>query len=170
MKSIFLLLSAIILHLDAQARQTKIEVYSAERLAQRVKNTDTVYVINFWATWCAPCVQELPEFDTLQQAYEGKPVKVLLVSFDFKDEYQQKIPLFVAKKNPLPEIVWFRETNANVFIPKIDNSWTGSIPATWIVSAAGNYRKFLEKTITARELQALIDPQLALLSASKSRQ
>lgn len=141
---------------------------TAGQLAQRVQHPDTVYVVNFWATWCAPCVQELPAFDTVQEYYQGKPVKVLLVSLDFKDDYRKKIPDFVAKKHTKPDILWFSETDAEVFIPKIDNRWTGSIPATWIVSKGNGYTTFLDRTVSAAELKTLISPQLAGLSARKS--
>ena len=47
-------------------------------------DSDTVYVLNFWATWCAPCVEELPSFEKLNKAYAGKPVKEVLINTDFK--------------------------------------------------------------------------------------
>lgn len=165
-KYLLFLLAAFFLQGSVHAQS--IPAYNADKLVKRTQNPDTVYVVNFWATWCAPCVQELPEFDSLQAYYQNKPVKVLLVSLDFKEDYQQKIPAFVAKKHPQPDILWFSETNANVFIPKIDNSWTGSIPATWIVATGNRFRTLLEKTITAHELQSIVDAQLAARNAGKS--
>src|SRR5690606_11749856 len=109
-----------------------IKAYKVEDLTKRISAKDTVYVVNFWATWCGPCVRELPEFDKLKSQLEGKPVKILLVSLDFKDEYQKKIPKFIKKKKLEHEVVWLNETDANYFIPKIDDRWQGSIPATLI--------------------------------------
>lgn len=139
-----------------------IPAYKAETLAQRIKNTDTLYIVNFWATWCGPCVKELPEFEKLRKAYEGKPVKIILVSLDFKEEYEKRIPWFIKKKELKHEVVWLNETNANTFIPKIEPSWQGSIPATLIINARNEYRNFYEGTIAAERLRPLIDKQLAL--------
>ncbi len=133
----------------------KIQAYSADRLMQRVSNKDTIYVVNFWATWCGPCVKELPTFDSVQRRYAGKPVKVILVSFDFKEDYQQKLSLFIAKKKPLPEIVWFSDTDANEFIPKIDNSWSGAMPGTMIVY--GEKKEFRNDVVSTNFITGVID-------------
>ena len=135
--------------------------YKIDDLVKRVSNKDTVYVVNFWATWCIPCVTELPEFNKISDQYQGKPVKVLMVSLDFEDAYPKKLDAFRAKKKLKPEVVWFNETNANVFIPKIDNSWSASIPATWIVNAKKEYSNFNPGTVTAQQLGMVIDRQLA---------
>jgi thiol-disulfide isomerase/thioredoxin len=139
-----------------------IPAYDADMLMKRISNPDTFYVVNFWATWCGPCVKELPEFDKLQQNYSGQPVKVLLVSLDFKDAYPGKVQKFINKKKLAHEVIWFNETNANVFIPKIDQAWQGSIPATMLYFSRNEYKSFFEGTIKAPQLQLLIDKQLAL--------
>lgn len=140
----------------------KIPAYNADALVQRISNPDTIYIVGFWATWCGPCVKELPEFDELHKSYAGKPVKVLLVSLDFKEDTDKKLPNFIKRKKLLPEVVWFNETDANSFIPKIDNTWQGSIPATMIVSKANEYQSFFEGNVTARQISLLVDKQLAL--------
>ncbi len=139
-----------------------IPVYKAETLAKRIANTDTTYVVNFWATWCGPCVKELPEFQKLEEMYKDRPVKILLVSLDFKEEYQKRIPWFIKKKGIKQEIVWLNESNANEFIPKIDRSWQGSIPATLLINTKNEYRTFFEGTVVANNLRVLIDKQLAM--------
>lgn len=153
------LLLGLLIAFGANAQKTP--SYKVEDLVKRVSNKDTVYVVNFWATWCVPCVKELPEFNKIYEQYQGKPVKVLMVSLDFKESYPAKLEGFISKKKLEPEVIWFNETNANIFIPKIDNSWSGSIPATWIVNAAKEYSTFNEGIVTAAQLSSIIERQLA---------
>jgi len=151
-----LFLSALLTAIAAPLFAQKIPSYSADRLMARISNKDTTYIINFWASWCGPCVAELPEFTELQNHYAGQKVKVLLVSLDFPDSYPDKLTAYVAKKKIQPEVVWFNETNANEFIPKIDNAWSGALPATMLVSKRAGYRHFMERSVTAEEIEALV--------------
>ncbi|OJW82361.1 MAG: hypothetical protein BGO69_17390 [Bacteroidetes bacterium 46-16] len=144
------------------ATAQNIPAYNADALMKRASSGDTLYVINFWATWCVPCVKELPCFDTLQAKYKNKPVKVLLVSFDFKEAYPKKIGAFIKKKKVVPDVLWFTETNANEFIPKIERSWSGALPATLILQPSKKFRSFTEGTITTPVLADVIDKQLGL--------
>jgi len=155
MKTTFLGL-ALILGFSVCGR-AQIKAYSAEDIMHRCSSPDTVYIVNFWATWCIPCVQELPEFNTLASKYADKPVKVLLVSLDFKEDRTYKLQSFLERKHIAPEVVWLSETDPNVFIPKIENSWQGSIPATLILQPGKHLRKFIEGSITAEEVGAVAD-------------
>ena len=155
MKKSFFLLTIILLTLSARAQQ--IPAYSADEIIRHTSSKDTLYIINFWATWCAPCVQELPEFNKLQQKYAGRPVKVLLVSLDFKEDYPYKLSTFVQRKKLLPDVAWLSDTDPSVFIPKIDNSWQGSIPATVIVQPGKGFKKFIEGQVSERELSRIAD-------------
>lgn len=135
------------------AHAQHIATYNADQLMSRVRaSKDTFYVINFWATWCGPCVRELPEFDKLPANVNGKPVKVLLVSLDFKKDYPAKVQNFINNKKLKHEVVWFTETNANEFIPKISNEWQGSIPATLLVYGNKGYTNFYEGMIKSKTL------------------
>lgn len=139
-----------------------IKAYSADDIMTRISNNDTFYVVNFWATWCGPCVKELPEFDKIPTTIKGKPVKTLLVSLDFKKDYPSKIEKFIKKKHLQHEVAWLNETNANEFIPKIDALWQGSIPATLLFYKKTAYQGFFEGTVKAEQLLPLIEKQFAL--------
>ena len=111
-------------------------------------NSDTTYVVNFWATWCKPCVAELPEFEKLHLDYYSKKVKVLLVSMDFKEELEKRIKPFVVKTKYTCEIILLDEVNGNDFINKIYESWSGAIPATLITRKNKSLNEFIEKKVT----------------------
>ena len=85
------------------------------------------------------------------------PVKVILVSLDFKTDYPYKLARFLERQQLKPEVVWLSDTNPNDYIPKIDNSWEGSIPATIIVHPGKGFRKFIEGSITEREISNIAD-------------
>jgi len=154
MKNIIFL--TILLFSGFAASAQNIPSYNADKLVKRILNKDTTYIVNFWASWCGPCVKELPEFDKLNAAYNGKPVKVILASLDFKEFYPEKLNSYVRIKKITPEVVWFNETNANEFIPKIDTNWSGALPATLIVNARTKYHTFIERQITSEEIQQLV--------------
>ncbi|OSZ81764.1 hypothetical protein CAP35_00410 [Chitinophagaceae bacterium IBVUCB1] len=155
-------IATIILFILSLRADAQIAAYKAQDVMNRVSNTDTFYVVNFWATWCGPCIKELPEFTKISKQFAGKPVKILLVSLDFKEAYPKKIAAFVQKKKLEHEVVWLNETNANDFIPKIDDRWQGSIPATLLYYKHNEYTNFFEGMVTASQLQLLIEKQLAL--------
>jgi thiol-disulfide isomerase/thioredoxin len=154
-------LIAVILLAFSSAQAQQIPAYSADEVIAHTSSRDTLYIINFWATWCAPCVHELPEFNALYKRYQGKPVKVLLVSLDFKEDYPYKLPRFLERQKLLPAVAWLSDTNPNVFIPKIDNSWQGSIPATVIVHPGKGFKKFIEGSVTEKQISRIADKVLA---------
>ena len=157
------LFAILLLFMSLPSPAQKVQAYKATELMSRLNHADTVYVVNFWATWCAPCVKELPLFDTVQQHFAQQPVKVLLVSLDFKEDYLQKLQTYRQKKHPLPEIVWLNETNAESFIPVIDNRWGGALPATMIYVAGKRYSAFVENTVHTAQVVTITDSALHTL-------
>ncbi|MFO0434662.1 MAG: TlpA disulfide reductase family protein [Sphingobacteriaceae bacterium] len=132
-------------------------VYKIDDLLKRIDNgSDTIYVVNFWATWCKPCVQELPEFEAFSKAHAKEKVKVLLVSLDFKEEKNKKVNPFLQKNNYKTECVLLDEVNGNDFIDKIDKRWTGARPATFITLKKRTQTFFEEKKIHQAELEAVL--------------
>jgi thiol-disulfide isomerase/thioredoxin len=117
------------------------------------QNNDTTYIVNFWATWCAPCVKELPDFDSISRSYSKERVIVLLVSLDFKEDLQTKVYPFLQKRNLHPEVLLLDETNANYFIPEISSSWSGAIPATLILNNKKKHKSFFEKKLNYAMIQ-----------------
>ena len=130
-------------------------VYKINDLLKRIDNkSDTVYIVNFWATWCVPCVKELPAFDSLAAKHKGDKLKILLVCLDFKEDLQLRVEPFLKKNNYHMECVLLDEVNGNDFIDKIDKKWSGSIPATFATTNNRGKTFFAEKKLHTSELEA----------------
>jgi thiol-disulfide isomerase/thioredoxin len=99
-------------------------------------------IINFWATWCKPCLVELPSFETISEKYHQKGVTVYLVSMDFVSEIE-RVRAFVKKKKLKSDVLLLNESDYDKWINKVSESWSGSIPATLMIKAGE--RKFFEK-------------------------
>jgi thiol-disulfide isomerase/thioredoxin len=105
-------------------------------------NNDTTYVINFWATWCKPCVKELPYFESLHRSAGKEKMKVILVSLDFRNQTESKLKPFIRDNNYSAEVILLLDSKYNSWIDKVDKSWSGSIPSTLLIK--GGKRLFAE--------------------------
>ncbi|MCB0525491.1 MAG: TlpA disulfide reductase family protein [Saprospiraceae bacterium] len=121
----------------------------------RWKNSesDTVFVINFWATWCGPCVKELPAFEKLQEEYADKQVQVILVNNDFKKQFESRVIPFVQERNLKSRVVFMNESNPNKWIDLVSEEWSGALPATIIISGKKKQTLFFEKSFEYEELE-----------------
>lgn len=124
--------------------------------------SDTIYVINFWATWCKPCVEELPAFEKLHETYKDKKVKVMLVSLDFRSLYEKKVVPFVAKNELKSDVLLLDTQGDNSFIDKVNPKWQGTIPATTIKQGSSGTDKFYERQFTFAELENIIKPLIKM--------
>lgn len=126
---------------------------------EKIINSDTggVKVINFWATWCKPCVEEIGYFEQVQAQFKSKDVTVILVSFDFVQDLDKKVVRFVEKRSLQSRVLLLDETDYNSFIDKVSPSWSGAIPATLIVESSTGRKEFYEKTFKEGELPAVIE-------------
>lgn len=133
------------------AENEVIEVYNFDQFQAFLSdNSDQTYVVNFWATWCKPCIQELPYFEAVQMGHLDK-VKVILVSLDFPNKLESQLIPFVKERNLQSQVVLLDDPHENQWIPKIDSSWSGAIPATLIFNKSK--RLFYERSFTKEELE-----------------
>lgn len=133
--------------------KSQVKLLNLNELESRItKGNDTTYVINFWATWCGPCVEELPSFERINEERVNKPVKVILVSLDFKSKLKTAVIPFVIKNKLKSEVYLINEPDQQVFIKKVDKKWSGAIPATLFVNTNKKIRAFFEKEFTYEEL------------------
>ncbi|GAA4281450.1 TlpA disulfide reductase family protein [Gaetbulibacter aestuarii] len=122
------------------------------------KQNDTTYVVNFWATWCGPCVKELPFYETLNKNYKDRNVKVVLVSLDFPHLYEKKLKPFIVEHNIQSQVVALDDPDMNSWIPEVSSEWSGSLPATLIYNK--EHRKFYEQSFTYDSLEKALKPFL----------
>lgn len=115
------------------------------------RSNDTTYVVNFWATWCAPCVKEIPHLEKVAEDFSGSKLKVILINLDFPNHYETRLLPFVEEKQIKSKIIMLDDPDANRWINLVDPTWTGSIPATVIFNK--NKRKFYEKEFSYEELK-----------------
>ena len=129
----------------------ELEVYDYAGLEPLLNKSDEkTYVVNFWATWCAPCIKELPYFEQLNRDYSGKNVEVILVSLDFPRMYDKKLKPYIKDNNLKSRVVALNDPDMNTWIPKVNDDWTGAIPATIIYNK--NKRQFYERSFNYEEL------------------
>ena len=132
----------------------KIKITDLEKTIQESK---APLILNFWATFCIPCIEEIPYFEELSKKYN---VELLLVSLDLQDFYPDKIKKFVVKNKFTAPIAWLDEYDADYFCPKVDTSWSGAIPASLFINNKTGYRKFIEEQLSKEKLEKVIAAML----------
>mgnify|MGYP001414232841 FL=1 len=122
-------------------------------------STDKTYVINFWATWCSPCVKELPYFESVNREYSEKNVKVILVSLDFPSQIESKLKPYLKKNKIKSNVILLDDSKMNNWVPRVSEKWDGGIPATLIVNSS-NYNFYpnpFEKEELVSEIQKVLN-------------
>ncbi|WMN12837.1 TlpA disulfide reductase family protein [Marivirga salinae] len=113
-------------------------------------------VINFWATWCKPCIKELPYFVSAQSQFPE--VEIIYMSIDFS-ENADRVEKFAQKKKLNPSGIYLiDDVDYNAWIDKVSPEWSGAIPATLVMKDGKKY--FYEKEFHEGELEELIKQKL----------
>jgi len=128
-----------------------IDVVTLEKILNE-SNSDT-RVVNFWATWCKPCIEELPYFEALRDNPLFNEVEVILISLDFVSDLDSRVNRFVEKQNIQSTVMLLDDTDYNSWINKIEQSWSGAIPATMFIQGETGKRIFFEKQFEPGELE-----------------
>ncbi len=147
---IFFILFCISCDITSQNEVTSLSYNELKPLLHKEGNK--TYVVNFWATWCAPCIKELPYFEAINQK---ENVEVLLVSLDFPKHKESRLLPFIKKNQLQSNVVLLDDSNENLWINAIDSTWSGAIPATIIYNQ--NKRMFYEQSFTEDELNQIIN-------------
>jgi thiol-disulfide isomerase/thioredoxin len=151
MKKLFITCCFIIFCRGLSAQE--IEKIKIDDLKSYIEKSNHPLIVNFWATYCVPCIQEIPYFQSEVQKYKNDNVELILVSLDLPDQYPSKIWTFIKKKNFTAHVLWLNESNADYFCPKIDKQWTGGIPSSLFINNKTRFYRFFERQLTAPQVE-----------------
>lgn len=158
---LFFVLSAGLSAFSQPIEKSKVQVVNFDQLEPMLhKSNDTTYLVNFWATWCAPCIKELPAIKSVEQKYADKKFKVVLVSLDFRKDLASRLDPFIKSKNITSDVFLLNDPDQNRWIDKVDANWSGEIPFTLIYGK--HFRESYSQTFTFEELDSIINLKLNL--------
>lgn len=158
--------AAIIWHHHAAAaehpRTIAVKPVTSAELQDIIRHRNgKVLVLNVWATWCLPCIEEFPDLVKISSTYDASKVEVIGVSIDYADEVKTKVRPFLKKHRVLFPIYLAQFASQERFIDSIEKSWNGAIPATFIYDRSGNQKFSLIGGQTFVSFQSRIDSALA---------
>ncbi|HLB31448.1 MAG TPA: redoxin family protein [Gammaproteobacteria bacterium] len=125
------------------------------------ENKGKVVVLNFWATWCPPCIKEFPDIIKLYDQYESKGLQVIAISMNEPDELED-IAEFLGKHNPRFPVYRAASTEEE-FYSEFEEQWWGEMPMTMIYDKAGNVAMMHKKALSFEEFEQDVS---SLLSAN----
>jgi thiol-disulfide isomerase/thioredoxin len=132
--------------------EVRVMPITAAVIKQAARNPDTKAVlVNVWATWCGPCREEFPGLVRIARKYQGRGLKVMLVSADF-DTDMAAVKRFLAEQGvDFPSYI--KAEKDQEFIDSLDKRWSGALPATFIYDGAGNLQDFWEGKASFNEFE-----------------
>lgn len=166
MKIVKLLMLPAFLFTGVISLAQEIRLVKIEDVEKIISESKAPLILNMWATWCIPCIEELPYFQkeiekNNKSASSADSIKFVLISLDFKEAFPSGIIKFIHKRKITAPVLWLDETDADHFCPKIDSKWSGAIPATLFINANTGYRNFVEGQISPenlkKEIRALLE-------------
>ncbi len=146
-------IALVILLAGAVASAQQIKEVKIADLEKIIAESKTPLLINFWATWCRPCIEEIPYFQEEVSKHKDDSLQLILVSMDYKEEYPDSIIAMAIKRKFYYPILWMNETKADYFCPRIDPKWYGALPASLFINNKTGYRKFFEEQLSKDKLQ-----------------
>lgn len=139
----------------------KVEVLNFNQLEPLLnQKNDTIYLVNFWATWCAPCVAELPAIKAVEDKYRNQKFKVLLVSLDMPGQVKSRLIPFLLSRKITSKVVLLDDPRQNVWIDKVDPNWSGELPFTVIYGRS--FRESHSQTFDFKTLDLIVKQKLNL--------
>jgi thiol-disulfide isomerase/thioredoxin len=161
-KSIYKIFVSLVLVLLMHAAQAQeMPKWKVDDLKAAIEKAEGPTIFNFWATFCKPCIEEIPYFQELAKKYEAAGVRLVLVNLDAPEEYPARIQAIAQKFKMTAPIAYLDESNADLFCPAVDKKWSGAIPASLFVNTKTGYRQFYEDQLSREELEKEIGRMIA---------
>lgn len=143
-----ILLLTVIVLFTRPVKGQSVPKWKIEDLKEVIAHSEKPTIINFWATFCKPCITEIPYFQEIVKRYDSAGLQLILVSLDPPGTYG-RLPDFARKFRFDPKLIRFLdESNADLFCPAVDKTWSGAIPASLFIHNKTGYRKFFEDEMT----------------------
>jgi thiol-disulfide isomerase/thioredoxin len=146
----------MLLSLSKTITAQSVRLIDFETLEKRIKSpSDTTFIVHFWATWCKPCLTEMPVFNQIDQSDNNQKLQIVLISLDFIKDLVSVNDFF--KTKPFNADVFLLDApDQNSWIDKVSKQWTGGIPATLFLNNTLKKQKFIENSLTLEQLQTEI--------------
>ena len=152
--------------------QMPVQKIRITELQDYIAASDHPLIVNFWATFCAPCNREIPYFQSVATQYKDRGVELILVSLDLPDYFPARIGEFAKKQGYTARLLWLNETDADYFCPRVDPHWTGGIPCSLFIDNKTHYRRFFDRQLTEPqvgiEIKEMLNGSSSLPSGSPS--
>ena len=128
--------ASVLIERARQGEVVRVDEHQIKQVIESFKD-EKVVLVNFWATWCMPCVEEFPDLVKLHQTYQSKGLEVIAVSADSPKSVDSKIKPFL-ERHGAEFLCFVKDTKDDgAFINAIDNEWGGEIPVTFIHAKSG---------------------------------
>lgn len=148
-KTILSLLLFLSLHSSAQ----EVKSINSEGLQRFIQECDHPVVVAFWATWCKPCLNEIPWLQEAVRKDSTGAIELVLVSMDLPTSYPKKLQQFIANKGYKATLFWLSYPVPGSFFDAIHARWDGAMPSSlWINNAIG-YRNFYGRQLTPLQIE-----------------
>jgi thiol-disulfide isomerase/thioredoxin len=145
----------------------KIPAWKITDLETYIHQSPSPVIISFWATFCKPCLEEIPYFEEMVKKYNREGVTLLLVSLDLQEQYPKDISTSISLRKFSSAVVWLNETNADYFCPKVDSAWSGSLPSSLFINNKTGYHKFFEEQVPRGKLEKEIKAMIGVESSGQ---
>jgi thiol-disulfide isomerase/thioredoxin len=156
-KILFMLL--ILVSLPSALRSQEVPVLSFDQLAPMLQTkSDTVYMVNFWATWCLPCVEEMPDLLKFATDKKSSKFRLILVSLDMPNQLETRVKPFVKRFSISEKVVLLDDPDANKWIDRVSPDWSGALPGTLLFSR--DFRQFHGDLLDYEKIKVLVEPRL----------
>ncbi len=156
MKRIIIILGLLLFY-NLSLQSQEISMIGVSEIKEMLeKQDDKLYVINFWATWCGPCVTEIPHFEKVAKEYSKEKIEFVLASLDFPSQLEKRLKPFIRKNNISLKVVLIEELDYGRWMGMVDKNWQGNIPVTLFVNNVAGKREFIDRPLDEKELREII--------------